>query len=82
MPAYEICVLKDDRYSPATTHQRIPLDDEAAISQAARLAGDLGKRFPEDTIAQLQYLPMIHAALALRSGDAGKAIEALKVAGP
>ena len=39
MPAYEICVLKDDRYSPATTHQRILLDDEAAISQAARLAG-------------------------------------------
>jgi len=39
MPAYEICVLKDDRYSAAATHQRILLDDEAAISQGQRLAG-------------------------------------------
>jgi eukaryotic-like serine/threonine-protein kinase len=51
-------------------------------AQASRIAVDLGKRFPEDTIAQFQYLPMIHAALALRSGNAGKAIEALTVAGP
>ncbi len=50
--------------------------------QAARLAGDLGSRFPEDTIARFQYLPMIRAAIALRSNDAGKAVEALAAAVP
>jgi Flp pilus assembly protein TadD len=51
-------------------------------AQAERLAGDLGKRFPEDTIARFQYLPMIHAAVAIRSGDSGKAVEALVAAAP
>jgi tetratricopeptide (TPR) repeat protein len=51
-------------------------------AQAAQLAGDIGKRFPEDTIVQFDYLPMIHAASALRSGDAGKAVEALAAAAP
>jgi eukaryotic-like serine/threonine-protein kinase len=51
-------------------------------SQAARLAGDLAKRFPEDTIVQFRYLPMIHAVIALRSGDAGMAVEALAAAMP
>jgi serine/threonine protein kinase/Flp pilus assembly protein TadD len=46
-------------------------------AQAERLADDLGKRFPEDTYVRFEYLPMIHAAVALRSGDSGKAIEAL-----
>jgi tetratricopeptide (TPR) repeat protein len=50
--------------------------------QVARLAGDLGKRFPEDTIVQSDYLPTIHAAVLLRVGDAGKAIEALAAAAP
>jgi eukaryotic-like serine/threonine-protein kinase len=50
--------------------------------QAARLASDLAKRFPQDTIVQSQYLPMIHAVIALRSGDAGKAVEALAAAAP
>jgi serine/threonine protein kinase/Flp pilus assembly protein TadD len=51
-------------------------------AQAERLAADLGKRFPEDTIVQSQYLPMIRAAAALESGDAGKAVEALAAAAP
>src|SRR2546428_3330702 len=51
-------------------------------AQANWLAADLGKRFPEDTIAQLNYLPMIHAAAALRGRDTGKAIEALAAGGP
>jgi eukaryotic-like serine/threonine-protein kinase len=51
-------------------------------AQAARLAGDLGKRFPEDTIAQSQYLPMIHSVIALQRGDADKAVEALAAAEP
>jgi serine/threonine protein kinase/Flp pilus assembly protein TadD len=51
-------------------------------AQAARLAGDLTKRFPEDTIVQFEYLPMIRAAIALPKGDASKSVEALAAAAP
>jgi eukaryotic-like serine/threonine-protein kinase len=51
-------------------------------AQAERLAADLGKRFPEDTRVRLDYLPMIHASIALQSGDASKAVEALRAAVP
>jgi eukaryotic-like serine/threonine-protein kinase len=46
-------------------------------AQAARLATDLAKRFPEDTIVQFNYLPSIGAATVLHEGSATKAIEAL-----
>lgn len=51
-------------------------------AQAARLAEEVNKRLPEDTIAQFDYLPMIHAAIALHAGDAGKAIAALAPSAP
>ncbi len=51
-------------------------------AQASQLAGDLGKRFAQDTIVQFDYLPMIHAAIALRSGDSGRAVEALAPSAP
>lgn len=45
------------------------------------LAGDLERRFPEDTIVQSRYLPMIHAASILgrssTSKEYGKAIDIL-----
>jgi eukaryotic-like serine/threonine-protein kinase len=54
--------------------------------QARRLAGDLAKRFPEDTFVQIEYLPTIRAPTALSSGnqarDAAKAIEALAMSAP
>src|SRR5216684_4038207 len=50
--------------------------------QATRLAADVAKRFPENTIVQFVYLPMIHAAAALQSGSANKALEALVPAAP
>jgi len=50
--------------------------------QAARLAADLAKRFPEDTIVQFNYLPTIRAVAALQGGGAGKAIEALASVAP
>ncbi|MEO6969386.1 MAG: hypothetical protein ABI217_00640, partial [Chthoniobacterales bacterium] len=46
------------------------------------LIDDLAKRFPQDTVVQTQYLPMARAALALNSGNAGAAIEALVGATP
>ena len=46
-------------------------------AQAAQLAADLAKRFPEDTIVQFNYLPSVMAATVLHEGSATKAIEAL-----
>ncbi|MGA9999203.1 MAG: tetratricopeptide repeat-containing serine/threonine-protein kinase, partial [Candidatus Acidiferrales bacterium] len=51
-------------------------------AQATRLAADLAKRFPEDTIVQFNYLPSIRAAIALQEGSAIRAIEALVPATP
>jgi eukaryotic-like serine/threonine-protein kinase len=51
-------------------------------SQGQALADDLGERFPEDTVAQFNYLPTIHARLALNRNDSSKAIEALQDAAP
>jgi len=50
--------------------------------QASRLSSDLGKRFPDDTVVRFEYMPMIDAAIALRSGDSGKALGTLAEAGP
>lgn len=51
-------------------------------SQALRLAGDLGRRFPENTIVQFNSLPPIQAAVALQENDSGKAIQALMASAP
>ena len=51
-------------------------------AQAERMAGDLAKRFDQDTIVQFDYLPMIRAAIALQSGNGGKALEDLKTSLP
>ena len=50
--------------------------------QAKRLHDDLGKRFPEDTVVQSNYLPTVRAAIALRADSASKAVEALAVTTP
>jgi eukaryotic-like serine/threonine-protein kinase len=42
----------------------------------------LAKRLPEDTVVQTQFLPMIHGATALQSGNAAKAVEVLAAATP
>ncbi|MFZ0800488.1 MAG: protein kinase [Terriglobales bacterium] len=52
------------------------------FAQAMRMANDLAKRFPEDTIVQFDYLPTIHASGAIQSGSGTKAIEALAPAAP
>ena len=58
----------------------LALAGDSARAQA--LADDLGKRFPEDTVVQFNYLPTLRALLALNHSDASKAIEALQVASP
>jgi tetratricopeptide (TPR) repeat protein len=50
--------------------------------RAQALADDLDKLFSENTIVQFNYLPTLHAQLALRRSEASKAIEALRAAAP
>jgi eukaryotic-like serine/threonine-protein kinase len=50
--------------------------------QARRLADDMNARFPQDTVVQYGFLPMIRCALALRAGDPKKAVEELVPAAP
>jgi serine/threonine protein kinase len=54
--------------------------------RATRLADDLSKRYPEDTMVHSNSLPIIHAEVALQGtgGDknAGQAIEVLAAAAP
>jgi eukaryotic-like serine/threonine-protein kinase len=51
-------------------------------SRVQRMADDLGRRFPENTVVRFSYLPVLRAQLALNRGDAAKAIEELQVATP
>jgi eukaryotic-like serine/threonine-protein kinase len=50
--------------------------------RAQALATDLSERFPEATIMQSNYLPTLHAMLAVSRGNASEAIENLRAATP
>jgi serine/threonine protein kinase/predicted Zn-dependent protease len=68
---------RDVQYGAALA---LALAGDVARTQA--LADDLGKRSPEDTIVQFNYLPTLRAQLALDRNDVSKAIEALQTASP
>jgi len=76
--------LSDGRDAEAIS--AIALGRAGDAVQANRVAIDLGKRFPQDTLVQFEYLPMIHAATLLGSGntpqEAGMAVAALGAAAP
>ena len=50
--------------------------------RAQALTDDLGKRFPEDTLVQFNYLPTLRAKLVVRKGNASEALESLRIATP
>ena len=52
------------------------------VANANRAIDDLTKRFPQNTVVQTRYLPMARSALALNSGNAQAALEALSPAAP
>jgi hypothetical protein len=54
----------------------------ARDSQARALADDLGKRFPEDTIVQFNYLPTLLARLALDHSNPRLALDLLQASIP
>ena len=64
---------RDVQYGAALA---LALAGEAA--QAETLADDLAKRFTEDTLVQFNYLPTIHAQVALIRKDHSKAIDILQ----
>jgi eukaryotic-like serine/threonine-protein kinase len=51
-------------------------------TRAQPLADDLGKRLPEDTIVQFNYLPATRAQIDLIHNDFARAVEALQPAAP
>jgi predicted Zn-dependent protease len=51
-------------------------------AQAAKMADDLGKRYPEDTLVNNYWLPSIRATIELGRNNADKAIEILQAAVP
>jgi len=52
------------------------------VADANRAIDDLTKRFPQNTVVQTRYLPMARSALALNSGNAQGALDALSAAAP
>jgi tetratricopeptide (TPR) repeat protein len=50
--------------------------------RAQALTDDLGKRFPEDTLVQFNYLPTLRAKLLVSKGNASEALESLRTATP
>jgi eukaryotic-like serine/threonine-protein kinase len=78
----EQAALKLSSGKRVTSFAAIALALAGDAPQSTQLVDDLAKRFPEDTIVQTEYFPMADAALALRSGDAGRAVTALETAAP
>lgn len=70
--------LSTGRDVQAAAALTLALIGEAARSQ--KLASDLEKRYPVDTIVQFNYLPAIRGSLALDNHDSGKAIAAIEAA--
>jgi eukaryotic-like serine/threonine-protein kinase len=75
--ALELGKGRDVEYAAAFA---LVLSDDSSASQ--RLADDLGKRFPQDTPVQFEYLPTLHALAALSQGAPLDAIECLQTAIP
>jgi eukaryotic-like serine/threonine-protein kinase len=67
--------LANSKAVEAVSAIAIGLSDDSP--RVAKLTGDLGKRFPEDTIVQFDYLPMIHAAIEIQNRESDRAVQAL-----
>ena len=52
------------------------------VADANRAIDDLTTRFPQNTVVQTRYLPMARSALAVNSGNAQVALDALSAAAP
>ena len=75
--ALELSKSRDVEYGAA-----FALAFSGDIPGSQPLAGDLEKRFPEDTFARFTYLPIHRALVALNRGNPSAAIEELQIAAP
>jgi DNA-binding winged helix-turn-helix (wHTH) protein/tetratricopeptide (TPR) repeat protein len=78
--AKEALALSNGRDVTAIAALALALAGDSADSN--RMADDLGKRFPQDTVVRYNSLPAIRGAMALRNRDYGKAISALAASTP
>jgi hypothetical protein len=72
--------LRSSTGSDVTALAGIALAQSGDVVQAGRLADDLNKRFPDNTVVQFDYLPMIRAYLDLQGGRASDAVASLEPA--
>jgi Flp pilus assembly protein TadD/predicted Ser/Thr protein kinase len=77
MAALALSAGRDVQYGAALA---LALTGDVARAQA--MAEELGKHFSDDTIVNFNYMPTIHARLALSRNDSSKATEALQAAAP
>ena len=75
MAALDLSKGRDVQYAAGLA---LALSGHASRSEA--LAGDLEKRFPEDTFVKFTYAPVLHALAELRQGKAAEAVERLEIA--
>jgi eukaryotic-like serine/threonine-protein kinase len=75
MAALELSNGRDVEYAAALA---LGLSGDSSRSEA--LAGDLEKRFPEDTFAKFTYVPVLRALSALERGDPTDSVERLQIA--
>jgi len=68
---------RDSKWRDAEYGVALALAYAARDSEARSLADDLGKRFPEDTTVQFNYLPTLRAKLALDHSNPQLALELL-----
>jgi DNA-binding winged helix-turn-helix (wHTH) protein len=72
--------LSGNRYVPLRNAMTLARAHDTA--KALTVVDELGKQFPDDTVVQLIWLPMIRAQAALNRNDAPKAIEILELSRP
>ena len=77
MAAIELSKGRDVQYAAGLA---LALSRDSSRSEA--LAGDLEKRFPEDTFVRFTYVPVLGALSALKRGKPAEAVERLHTALP
>ena len=82
--AYAALALSSGRDVEYGAALALALSGEGSETQERieKLITDLQRRFPEDTLAQFNYLPALRAQLALNRKHPSQAIEALRAAAP
>ena len=73
--ALEKSLSRDVQYASAVAFTYASDNRRAQVLEA-----DLTKKFPQDTIVQFNYLPVLRARLALNRGNPAEALEALRPA--